>query len=257
MASNFDSIGLSVENEAALQDLVVRLASAASERLVSDAGEYAIWRSRTGAELWVHLGPADDGDGAEREIIGVTPFFEGHSEVLLNLDEVIKRPDDNSHEGAFQGWVSQDINDDLGAYSLIFDAVDFAVQANRPLPALRRVRLTGFARAMAILADDDDGAADDRPVAQAAAQQSFCSTGTFTPGEPAPAAFDTGAFIVGQIADFATLVNEATGERFYWLLVDSWMASFDIVADPAVIKGDVALGATVQVDCAMFGRIID
>lgn len=254
MANNFDSIGLGVSNEAALGDLVVRLASAASERLVSDAGEYAVWRSRTGAELWVHLGPTEGGDDAEREIVGVTPFFEGRSEVLLNLDEVIKRPDDNSHEGAFQGWVCQDLNDELGAYSLIFDAVDFAAHATRPLPALRHVRLTGFARAVVVCEGSE---AEDQSSAPEPGQQSFCSTGSVTRGEPSTETPDTGAYLVGQIADFTSLVNEATGEQFYWLLVDSWMASFDIVADPAVIAGEIAVGATVQVDCAMFGRIID
>lgn len=247
MASNFDCIGLGVSNEAELGALVVRLASAAKERLVTDAGEYAIWRSRTGAELWVHLGPVESGDETEREIIGVTPFFEGRSEVLLNLDEVIKRPDDNSHEGAFQGWVCHDTDDDLGAYSLIFDAVDFAAHAGLPLPALRHVRLTGFARAIVV---SDDAAIEG--------QKSFCTTGTSVGRQASPAASGTtGAFLTGRVKEFASLLNEATGEQFMWLFVDSWLASFDIVADPAVIAGEISLGATVQIDCAMFGRIID
>lgn len=255
MASNFDCIGLGVSNEAALGDLVVRLASAAKERLVTDAGEYAIWRSRSGAELWVHLGPKEGGDDAEREIIGVTPFFEGRSEVLLNLDEVFRRPDDNSHEGAFQGWVCHDADDDRGAYSLIFDAVDFAAHGNSPLPALRHVRLTGFARA--IVVGDEPGTEGQVPAAERG-QKSFCSTGTFT-GEPSSPSTSgaTGAYLTGQVNDFACLVNEATGEQFTWLLVDSWLASFDIVADPGVITGNISVGATVQVDCAMFGRIMD
>lgn len=254
MASNFDSIGLGVRNEAALGDLVVGLASAAKERLVTDAGEYAIWRSRTGAELWVHLGPMEGGDDAEREIIGVTPFFEGRSEVLLNLDEVLRRPDDNSHEGGFQGWVCHDGDDDLGAYSLIFDAVDFAAHANSPLPALRHVRLTGFARAIVVCGAP--GTEGQIPAAEPG-QKSFCSTGMIT-GEQSTAALPgTGAYLTGEVTDFASLVNEATGEPFTWLLVDSWLASFDIVADPAVIDGTVAVGATVQVDCMMFGRIMD
>lgn len=254
MASNFDSIGLGVSNETALGDLVVRLASAAKERLVTDAGEYAIWRSRTGAELWVHLGPVAGGDDAEREIIGVTPFFEGRSEVVLNLDAVLKRPDDNGHEGAFQGWVCHDSDDDLGAYSLIFDAVDFAAHENCPLPTLRHVRLTGFARAIVVC---DDTAVEGQVPAAEPGQRSFCSTGTIT-GEQSPQANPgTGAYLTGKVTDFACLVNEATGEPFTWLLVDSWLASFDIVAAPPVISGTISVGATVQVDCAMFGRIID
>lgn len=242
MAGNFNTIGLGVGNEAQLQDLVVRLADAAGERLATDAGEYAIWRSRTGAELWFHLGPAGDCDGAEREIIGVTPFFEGRCEVLLQVDRSLKRPDDNSHEGAFHGWVRNGPNDDLGDYPLIFDAVDFAAHCDRPLPARWRVRLTGFAHEINVLPDDDDFAG----------RQSFYSAGTMAREQPT-----TDALLSGQIAGFAALTNEATGEPFYWLLVDSWGASYDIVVEPENACGDIKLGVTVSVDCAFFGRVLD
>ena len=228
MAGNFDCIGLGVDNEDQLHDLVVRLASAAGERLSTDAGEYAIWRSRTGAELWFHLGPAPEDEDGEREILGVTPFFEGRSDVLLNIDEAIKRPDDNALEGAFHGWLDEN--------TIIFDAVDFAAHSGRPLPAHRQVRLAGFAREINVPAGDGEGA-----------------VGRSLHSHPTASA----AQLTGQIADFAELINEATGQRFYWLQVEGPLGAYDIVAAPHVVNGELAAGATVNVACAFFGRILD
>lgn len=242
MASNFDSIGLGVDNEGQLQELVVSLAGAAVERLATDAGEYAIWRSRTGAELWFHLGPAAETDGAEREILGVTPFFEGHSEVAVNVEEAIKRPGDNSHEGAFRGFVGAGAGDTGDGSPLIFDAIDFAAHCSRPLPAQWRVRLSGFARKAVVV---NDGKAEEGEESAKSPRKSFCATGT------------SSARLSGRIAQFLALTSEVTGQDFYWLLVNSGAISFDIVASPDVIEGELAPGAVVQIDCVLFGRVLD
>ncbi|SDP58349.1 hypothetical protein SAMN04488061_3407 [Filomicrobium insigne] len=233
MASNFDCIGLGVTNAAELGDLVVRLAGEAGERLVTDAGEYAIWRSRTGAELWIHLGAAEDG---EREIIGLTPFFEGRSEMSLDVERAITRPHDNAYEGAFLGAVRTHAG---GQSPLIFDAVDFAAHSTRPLPARWLVRLTGFARRVDLLEEVGDHARGE-----------LAATGAATEGEAT-------ARVVGQIAGCETLINEATGHSFCWLFIDGADVSIDVVAPLDLLHGDIKLGGTVKVDCALFGRIID
>lgn len=239
MAGNFGSIGLGVDNEVQLQDLVVRLASAAGERLATDAGEYAIWRSRTGAELWFHLGPSQDEDGGEREILGLTPFFEGGSEVVVKIDRAIKRDEDNSHEGAFHGWVRH--GDGHGDYPLVFDAVDFAAHCDRMLPAEWRVRLTGFARGLDVLSEQDERAG----------RQSL-SPLEGPQGQPV-----TTAILTGQIERFSALNNEATGAGFYWVLIDCLGASYDVVVSPEDVRGELRTGASISAECAMFGRVLD
>ena len=232
MASNFDCIGLRVTNATELEDLVFRLAGDASERLVTDIGEYAIWRSRTGAELWLHLGAAEEG---VREIVGMTPFFDGRSNLLLDVDRVIKRPSDNEHEGAFHGRICASANDGT---PLIFDAVDFAAHNTRSLPARWHIRLTGFARQMILRTD----AERHRPAL------------TLT---DASADIESMVRVSGQIASCETLINEATGNSFCWLFIDGADASLDVVAPLEVLPDAIKLGAMVEADCVLFGRIMD
>ena len=52
------------------------------------------------------------------------------------------------------------------------------------------------------------------------------------------------------------LVNEATAQNFHWLLVESLEASYDIVADPSVVSGEITQGGTIECACWMFGRIL-
>ena len=56
--------------------------------------------------------------------------------------------------------------------------------------------------------------------------------------------------------EYSTLSNEETGEEFHWFLVQSADATFDIVADPAVVPKGVQIGDIVQIGCLFFGRIV-
>lgn len=148
MASNLETIGLGVADRTAFEQLVTGLAEAAREGLSTPVGDYAVWRSRSGAEVWLHIAPADrDGPDAVREIQGLTPFFDGTSDISLSVTERINRPDDNAFEGAYQAWVGDGgaPGTEGGNYPLVFDAVDFAAFSNQNLPAACRARICGFA----------------------------------------------------------------------------------------------------------------
>ena len=58
MASNLETIGLGVADRSAFEQLVTGLAEAAREGLSTPVGDYAVWRSRSGAEVWLHIAPA-------------------------------------------------------------------------------------------------------------------------------------------------------------------------------------------------------
>ena len=92
MVSNLETIGLGVNDRAGFEKLVTGLAEAAREGLSTPVGDYAVWRSRSGAEVWLHIAPASsDGPDAVREILGITPFFDGSSKVPLNVTERINK----------------------------------------------------------------------------------------------------------------------------------------------------------------------
>lgn len=258
MASNMSTLGFTFTSEQQFQDAMVSLADRASERLSCPAGDYAIWRSRSGAEIWFHLSPQGSLPGGERGIEGLTPYFEGTQATELVIDDAYRRPGDNAFEGAFSGWVGGDA--ESGAYPLVFDAVDFSARSDRALPFTSRVRLTGFAREVQAFATEADYHASktDEP---AFAAKAFIPIGLFAAASDESAdevrAPSSQALLTGRVLETRRLDNEETGNGFLWLQVESLDATFDIVADPTIVTGELVAGATVEVLCVMFGRLLD
>ncbi len=258
MVSNLSTIGFHFDDDDAFRETMQRLTAGAFERLACGPGDYAIWRSRTSAEVWFHLTGERDGGGAltDNDVAGLTPFFEGLSDVPVEIVEAIVRPGDNEFEGAFLAWVNPDDETGLGAHQIVFDAVDFAAHCDRPIPFKARVRLSGFAREIKIVAKDDKAS-----MARAGSTaRSFMSIGLFpklsATADGASDAPSSNALLTGRVVEQSALTNEETGAGFHWLLVQSPDATFDVLADPELMPETVAVGDVIQVGCLFFGRII-
>ena len=259
MASNMSTLGFDYEEQAGFADAMTMLANETVEHLSSTKGEYAIWRSRTGAEIWFHL--SAPGEGGERDIIGLTPFFEGRSDNLMSITHVIRRPDDNLLEGAFYAWMAPDAETGEGSYPVVFDAVDFAAQSDREPPLHVGVRLTGFARELRCFPTEAAFTSAPAGNGQQLAPKAFIPIGLFaaasaTEERDADEPPSSTAIITGRVLEHRLLTNEATAQCFHWLLVESLDASFDIVADPDVVTGEIVNGGTVECACWLVGRVL-
>ena len=259
MASNLSTIGFDDSKPEELEKLLMRLAESASARLTTPKGDYAIWRSRTGAEIWFHLAPQAEGAGTEREIVGLTPFFEGNSNVPLNVTEAVRRPGYGEMEGAFHAWVAPD-EEGEGAYPMVFDAVDFAAMGARELPERWRARVCGFARELKVYADEEAFVVSQSEEPKLAGC-AFLPVGMFAAiagrNADAPAAEQvpsSHALIVGKVLAHKRLVNEATDRAFHWLSVQSLAATYDVLAEPDAVSGEIVEGAIVHAGCWLFGR---
>lgn len=263
MASNLSTIGFVFADEESFRNAMMTCASDASVRLPCPNGNYGIWRSRTGAEVWFHLAEGEDG---KTEIFGLTPFFEGQSDVPLKITGPITRDGDNPFEGALTGWVSPDAESE-GSYPIVFDAIDFAALNEAVWPDVRHVRLTGFAREVQAFASDEAYyAARGTPDAEhpKLAAHAFIPVGLFAiaqtgdeADEAPPPSADSSALLTGKVLEHRTFTNEASGNPFVWMLVESLEATFDVIADPAVVTGDIIDGGTIEAAVWMFGRMLD
>lgn len=263
MASNLSSIGFHFTDAKAFQHEMIRLAAAAVERLECETGTYAIWRSRTGAELWFHLPLFGDEDQPE-DIEGLTPWFEGEGETRLEIRRRIHRPDDNAFEGAFEAWVGGESSGeaDAAGHPVLFDAIDFAAHAGRALPFRCSARITGFARSLKAFADEEAFQAAQRSGAgkggAALAARAFIPIGMFAASAGDRDAVPTSdALLSGTVLDHRRLVNEASGSAFHALRIRSLACDIDIVADPEIAEGEIRIGGTVEVTCPLFGRLLD
>ena len=262
MANNLSTIGFEFADEQEMLVTLTELAGRAVEMLATRSGEYAIWRSRTGAEIWFHLGP-QTAPGQEREIVGLTPCFQGRSEARVKLTRAVQRPTDNAFEGAFTAWMSPDEETGEGCYPLAFEAADFAAHAGCALPAVRRVQLVAFARELKAFRSGADYEARQTSEPRLAAK-AFVPIGLLAAasaeGEsdaPPEGTSASHVLLTGRVKETSRLVNEATGRAFVWVLVESLEATFDVVADPEVVGGEIIKGGAVEVMAALFGRILD
>lgn len=256
MASNMSTIGFVFASDDEFRDTMIRLVTEAREYHAAPPGEYAIWRSRTGAEIWFHIEGTDAVGVNERAIAGLTPFYEGGRSTQLVITDVVRRVGYNPFEGAFQAKFGG-TGDDAGI-PLVFDAVNFSAYADRKLPARLKVKLSGFAREVrAYPSEEAYYAAQTRE--PAFASKSFVPIGMFsTTGDggkvETPSSY---AALTGHVVEARKLENEATGHAFHWLSVEGVGAPIDIVADPEIVQGEIAAGSTVEVICLLFGRIMD
>jgi hypothetical protein len=257
MVSNLSTIGFQFADDSAFQDAMQRLTAEAFERLACDPGDYAIWRSRTSAEIWFHITGDRDAAGVlvDRAVVGLTPFFEGVSDVPIEIVEAVIRPGDNDFEGAFLAWVNPDPELGVGAHQIVFDAVDFAAHCDRQMPFVAQAKLTGFAREISVLASDDQGAL----ARMSSSARSFMSIGLFANADsasPDHVAPSSNALLTARLIEHRVLMNEETNAPFHWLQVQTADATFDILADPELIPAKLVDGALLQIGCLFIGRIV-
>ncbi|MBL8882120.1 MAG: hypothetical protein JNL45_03590 [Hyphomicrobium sp.] len=260
MASNLSTIGFQFEGEEQFREAMLACAAQAREQIPCAHGHYGIWRSRSGAEIWFHLGRTPEG---AVEIFGLTPFFEGKSDVPLALSRTLARESDNPFEGALHGYVKPQSDGEGGSYPVVFDAVDFALSSAAPLPGIYRARLAAFARELSIYPDEEAYyAAHEGSEQPVFAAQAFIPIGLFaaehdvekvqgSSGVPASTVLFT-----GKIIEHNLFTNEASGREFVWLLVETLDATIDVLADPCIVTGAIEDGGIVEVSALLFGRLI-
>ncbi len=259
MASNLSTIGFAFANEDEFRKSMIECAANASANLECAGGVYGIWRSRSGAEIWFHLGKAADG---EVEIFGLTPFFSGASDVKLQITAPVKRASDNAFEGAFHAWVTTAEGAEL-LYPLVFDAIDFAAHQNAAWPAQVKARLCGFARELTAYPDEAAYfAARKGGDGPQLSSKAFVPIGLFAFEQPGESETTTAAqapsstvLITGRVVEYRRLTNEATNTPFDWMLVETLGATIDIVADPAIVSAVIVEGGTIETSVLLFGRL--
>lgn len=263
MASNLSTIGFQFADAQEFQACMLGVAERIAARADCRDGSYGLWRSRSGAEIWFHLVQSRAaGDASEVEICGLTPFYEGQSEVSVRISDALRRRGDNPFEGVFIGAI-EPAGAAAGAYPIVFEAVDFALQSAGPWPAVRTARLTAFAHELLVFTDEADFIARRPSDAEhRLGAKAFMAAGLFDAPEVDTASTTAGtpsarAVFTGRVCEHRTLTNEVTGCAFVWMLVETLHARIDVVADESVIVGSAVEGSIVEVGGVMFGRLLD
>lgn len=262
MGRHLSTIGFVFESADEQSELLSRLATDSRVRLAVEPGDYAVWRSRSGAEVWFHVVGTRNEDGTldDDGIVGLTAFFDGTSSVGMRIERQVHRDANNPFVGAWAGWIDPDRACEVSAYPVVFDAVDFAAHASRQLPLCCTVRLVGFARLLTVYRDEAAFRA-------AGSETAGLEPLSFVPvGLAAAAARDnleteitpsSHGLINGRLLEHTVLRNEETGFDICRLLIASDQAVYEVVADPGLVTCPMEPGAIVSAMCWMVGRITD
>lgn len=267
MASNLSSIGFVFKSADYGRRMMGELAGYAMRRIATVPGDYAVWRSGAGAEIWFHVegersffGRMDGG-----RVIGLNPFFAGEGKVALRITKLIQGPEHSPFDGVFLAEAGQ-------AFSLAFDAVDYAVHNLRSLPITATAQLVGFARELSLFASEADfrrsrdggdiavrsfvgdkrvgfGAADNDNAPGPEASSPGLSQSAFLPGRQAR--------LRGVVVKYSCLENEVTERTYHWILVDGPGGTFDIVADRDLVSGPIEAGMIIETIATFSGRLVD
>jgi hypothetical protein len=248
MPSHLSSIGLPVNDQADFVALAERIGPLATPIEVVH-GTYWRWSSECGAEMWLQT-------DTNNELIGMTPFFAGRSQVRVRLTARVARPDDTPLEGAFHGWAApDDPHADSGAYPFVFDALDYARYTHVALPKTVTAQIAAFAHEVSV--HPTLNAYNESQTGELKfASQSFIPSGLFSSGGESTDPPGSLAIFTGHVVATEIKTNSLTGAHYYWSLVNTLGGSFDVVIDPELADAPPVVGGVISGSFWLCGRLL-
>lgn len=216
-----------------------------AETVPSPHGNYRVWKSGSGAQIWFQ---AD----ADSRYPACLPHFEGSGCMDFGVTAWHSAAAERPLHGSAAGWAGGEIDQDehgaptvYGDYPLQIGLVDFANWSQRPLPLVVHLRLTAFAaRCMAVTDEEDLEELEDFSGLRLESED-------FLPAED-----NQLNLISGRILDAALLTNELTGQAFYWAWVRVQNGELDLVVHPDCLTGELLPDGFLQAEVWLAGRII-
>jgi hypothetical protein len=249
MASHMSSIGFAVQSERHFGDLVNH-AIRHGAMFESANGAYIWWVAGRGVELWIQI-------DAGQNVVGLNPHFRRTSRMAMALTARVARPEESPLEGAFHAWANPAAGDpESGDYPLVFDAPDFDLYRQLPLPHFTHVQLAAFAHELSAFPDEAAyyAAQTDEPKWAAAA---FVPTGLFHPADGNGSTPPAHALLAGRVVQHEPIRNPYSGQRFQWARVYTLGGEIDVVADPAIVAGDITTGGVIRGSFWLSGRLLE
>lgn len=247
MANHFAAIGCPITDDASYEQAVTLAWENAEERPAPEGG-YLRWQSGEGGEIWLQIDP-------EGMMIASTPFFEGKSRLRVLLTHRVHHSNCTAYEGACHAWMNPTSEMvESGDYPFVFDLVDYAAEADRELPQIAEVRLTGFAHELSVYASEAEYEALDSGEPRFAVE-SFIPVGLFAADDQADAEPLSYALFTGVVVEASQLEGQMGG-RYQWALVRTLGGEIDVVIEPALHAGPLQPGMVLSGTYWMCGRIL-
>ncbi len=252
--SNLSDIGFPVKSEQDVNQVIMDILNHLMPIPCPPHGFYFKFEDDSGAEIYLQT-------NASEEIMGFNPAFSGRSKRKVGVTKLIER-DTSELDGAFHAWAnpSGEGAEMTGEYPFVFDAPDFRTYKKINLPKVCEIRLTGFASNDFQIFSNEDAFKSSQSDEKQVATKSFIPSGLFSFGENGemvdidpPQAH---GILTGEIKEFELRANKFTGEKFYWLWINTYGGELDVVADVNLIKEEPKIGGIVRGSFWLSGKIL-
>lgn len=237
-------------------DLLALLAGAASQVFECDKGEYRLWRSKEGAELWFHVARDTGGPSHARAIVpdsgilAVTPFHTTRGVVRVTVTASVTLHDGNPLAGAYVCYLPSQ-REGGRELQIVLEMVPYALTHQVEVPFEAYVELLGLVTEATIYTS-----LTDYFVRVTSSQ--LVAPGTLVPliegSERDAADLRCVAVVTGLITECERLANSLTGLAYWRLIVATERGHVDLVAPEAVLGGKPAVGVLIQAKARLIGR---
>lgn len=250
--SNLSDIGFPTPDEQAINEMIMHVLEVAKPINVA-RGFYLAYTDLSGAEIYLQ-------GNFDQELVGFNPHFAGKSRRKVLLTRAIER-DSSQLDGGFHAWANpQEGLSDEGDYPFVFDVPDFRAVEIAEFPKAAEIQLTAFAsNDFKIFANEEDYQNAQESELKYASKM-FVPVGLFAFDEKdnsvdLSVVRPVGMF-AGEIKEFELRTNELSGEKFYWLLVETLGGEVDIVVDPKYVPAEPNTGGIVSGAFWLSGKVL-
>lgn len=242
--SHLSDVGFTASREEFIE--ITRLTESEGERISTKDGDYICRSFESNIEFWVCL----PNDGKKP---GINPHFVGRTENKVRIEGVIESEYSNL-ENAYTVWINEEAINDAQEYPFIFDCPNFSMNDDLINKEVL-VQVTAFVETQFDVFKNEEEFNKDKKEAgdKFIGSHSFIPSGQFIEeGQKQRAQ----AVFAGEVKEVNKLKNTFTGNEFYWLIVNSLDADYDVVVGADMVKSDIDVGNIIIGNFWMSGKVV-
>lgn len=303
MSTRLHALGFPTEWTPQMLALVESLAASQSRLVGAARGNYRLWRSRDGAELWFHypqrttreraapapaparanaaapppgrpLGSASRpmpasapqpsiappapaaGAAADLRPVAVTPFHRGLSSCQVKIGRWLTLDRVNPLEGSCMAWLPPPAGGGQEQV-IVLELAPYGLQPMRTPPYTTTAQIVCFAHAVWAFKDTITYARETPGNRRIQAGSFSPVTETDVPEvklsyRQSPI---TLGLATGTVRRTIRYINPETRQPYYWMLLETRRGTFDVIANPAQVQGDISEGNIAQVCGSFLARL--
>ncbi len=266
MSTRLHALGFASEWTAEMISLIEMLAAKKSKLVGASKGNYRLWRSQQGAELWFHYPARQAATRSARSEqselplserpIAVTPFHRGLSSCPIKIGRYLSLDRINPLEGSCMAWLPAPPGGGREQV-IVLELAPYGLQPLRTPPYETTAQIVCFAHAVWAHRDVAtyiretpsnrrirEGSINpvseaDVPEVKFSYRQSPITLGLAT----------------GTVRRAIRHINPATREPYYWILLETRRGTIDVIVNPAQVSGDISEGNIAQVCGSLLARL--